>query len=251
MTALATFVRFRLYFSAGSDPAHASTASQFTDDLNATATPAWGQYLQNVFEMQDGAGSFSTRERGMFGIHWINTTSGSLDTSWITADYTAVESAVQTFFTAIAGYVSTSCRLVEHRWYPFGPGVTAPNPPSRVATIATPIVGTGSGQWVHQQASTVTLRTSLRKHWGRMYLPITAGPVTTGGQYTTAFCDAVGNAARTMLTGPGTSQGVVPVVWSRSKQRAYGITDIEVDSVPDIIRRRRPRSTNYRKIVSS
>lgn len=250
MAALATFVRFRLWFDAGSDSGHATTASQFTEDQNATATPTWGYYSQNLFEMKDTSGTFAVRERAMFGIHWINTTGGALDTTWTTGDYTAAESAIQTFWINTNTFISQDYRLVEHRWYSFGPGVTKPNPPSRITTIA-PLAGQGTALGPHQVASTVTLRTALRRHWGRIYMPYGTQFTSTGGTMTASTVDTINAAARTMLTAPGTSQGVVPVVWDRVHHRAYGITDIETDSIADIQRRRRQRTVNYRKIVSA
>lgn len=251
MAALATFVRFRLWFEAGSDSAHASTASQFTDDINALATPIWGQYQQNVFEMKDSTGTYTVRERGMCGLHWINTTSGSLDATWTSADFAAAESAFTTFWTAVSAMIPNDVRLIEQRWYPFGPGVVKPNPPSRVTAVS-PMQGSfGTASVAHQLASTVTLRTALRRHWGRFYMPLGGAVNATGGTIDSSNCDTIANAARTLLTGPGTAQGVVPVVWDKVHHRAYGVTAIEVDSVPDIIRRRRARTTNYRKIISS
>lgn len=248
---LATFVRFRVWFEAGSDPNHSVNAGQFVEDIDAPDVPALGQYVQNVFEMADYSGAFGTRERGMFGIHWINTTGGNLDTSWVTADFTAVESAVQTFWTALNLSISSDVRLVEHRWYAYGPGIFKPNPPSRVTTI-TPAAGGGSPGTVRQNATTVTLRTALRRHWGRFYVPVTSSKLgSTHGQLASSDVDAFAAAARTLLTSPGTSQGVVPVVWDRVHNRAYGVSEIEVDSVPDIIRRRRPRTTGYKKIHTS
>lgn len=251
MAALATFVRFRLSFDAGSDPAHASTSSQFDEDQINTATPSWGQYVQNLFDMKDQNGLYGTRERGLFGIHWINTTGGALDTTWTTADYTAVESAVQAFWTALSGRISTDFRLSEHRWYSFGPGVTKPNPPSRTTVLGTPIVGASSALYPHQVSSTVTLRTSLRRHWGRFYVPATGMFGFAGGVGSSTTVDEFAGAARTMLTSPGTSQGVVPVVWDRNRHRAYGVTAIEADSIPDIIRRRRIRTANYKRVYTS
>lgn len=251
MAALATFVRFRLWFEAGSDPAHATTAPQFTEDQQALATPTWGYYVQNLFEMKDPSGAFTTRERGLFGLHWINTTSGALDTTWVTADYTAVESAVQTFWTALGTYISGDFRLVEHRWYAFGPGVVKPNPPVRVTTLATPIVGGSAAVMPHQCAETVTLRTALRRHWGRIYVPTGGASLAQGGVFGPSTLSTFSSSARTLLTAPGTSQGIVPVVWDRVHERAYGVTDIEVDNIPDIIRRRRLRTTTAKTIVSA
>src|SRR3954453_3655245 len=186
MAALATFVRFRLFFEAGSDPAHDTTKAQFDEDQLTTGTPAWGQYLQNVFEMKDGTDTFSARERGSFGIHYINTTAGALDLTWVTADYTAVESAVQTMWTALGATIGDDYRLVEHRWYPFGPGVVKPNPPSRVTTLGTPLAGSSAYLVPHQVATTITLRTPLRRHWGRFYLPMQGLWNGGGGQASNA-----------------------------------------------------------------
>lgn len=251
MAALATFVRFRLFFDAGSDSAHDTTAAQFTESQQALQTPGWGYYCQNLFEMKDPAGSFGTRERGLFGIHWINTTGGALDTTWTTADYAAVESATQTFWTAVSSYSSTDFRLVEHRWYMFGPGVTKPNPPSRITTLATPIVGASNVVMPHQVSSTITLRTALRRHWGRIYIPTCGAALLTGGVYGGGTMTALSSAARTLFTAPGTSQGIAPVVWDRVHHRAYGVTDLEIDNVPDIQRRRRIRTATAKTIISA
>jgi len=248
---LATFFRFRISLDASSDPQHAVTAPNFDDDILAPGETTFGMYVQNIFQMKNGAGAFTNRERGMFGVHWINTTAGALDTTWVTADFTAVESAVQAFWNAIAPYIPTDCQLVEHRWYRFGPGVGKPNPPSRINTLGSPLPGTSAPVRPHQVAATVTLRTPLRKHWGRFYLPMMGAGSFIGGQTATSQVDDYVNAARTMLTAPNTSQGVSPVVWSRQRNVAYGVTAIEGDSVPDIIRRRRPRDPNYRKILTA
>jgi hypothetical protein len=201
--------------------------------------------------MKDASGAFSDREKGMFGIHWINLTSGEIDTSWITADFTSVESAVQALFSSNAGMFSNQVRLVEHRWYRFGPSIGAPNPPVRVTTLGTPLAGTATSAWIHQVGCTVTLRTALRRHWGRIYLPIADLNFGANGQGTAADVDGIAAAARTMLLAPGTAQGVTPIVWDRARKIGFGVTAIEVDSVPDIQRRRRPRTVFYRKIYTA
>jgi hypothetical protein len=249
--AITAFSGFRLSVSVGSDPAHGTTSGLFLDDLLEPTAPAWGRYLQNVFEMKDAAGNFSTRERGSFGIHYLNITSGAPDYTWIAADFAAVEAAVQAFWTAQASRISSDFRLVEHRWYQFGPGVVPPNPPVRITTLGTPILGSSSALYPHQVASTVTLRTPLRRHWGRFYVPATGMFGFAGGVGSSGTVDTFAGDARTMLTGPQASQGIVPVVWDRNRKRGYGVTAIEADSTPDIIRRRRIRSTGYKKIFTS
>lgn len=251
MGVLGSFVRFKVDFSAGSSSLTSGENGQFVESRTVSPTNPLGYYSQHLFEMKNYGGSFITRERGQFGIHWINLTSGEVDTSWITADYTAVEGAIETMWSAIAGRISSECRLVEHRWYPFGVGVVPPNPPSRVNTLTTPIAGTATGGWIRQVASTVTLRTTLRRHWGRIYLPIANSQWDTNGQLSSGVADALASAARTALLVSPNSQGVVPVVYDRNRKIAFGVTALEVDSVPDIQRRRRPRDTGYRKIYTS
>ena len=217
---------------------------------NATS-PIYGYYAQNIFQMRDGTGVFSDKERGLFGIHYINTTGGDLDTTWTSADYAAVESAVQAFFTANLSSISGDIKLVEHRWYPFGPAVLPPNPPVRVTTLGSPITGTGSTPTAHQVATTCTFRTALRRHWGRIYTPISGVYASTGGQMGGGSVTALANTFRTLVTSPNTSQGIVPVVWDRNRKAALGVTALEVDSVPDVIRRRRPRVTANKTVLTS
>lgn len=213
--------------------------------------PIFGQYVQNVIESQDYSATFSPKERGLFGVHFINTTGGDIDVTWTSGDYAAVEAGIQGAWSATANLIPSSWRLVEHRWYPFGPGVLPPNPPTRVTTLGAPIPGTAAGTNVHQLASTVTLRTPLRRHWGRLYVPIAPGNVTAGGQLTSGTVDSLSSAWATGLHAAASSQGIVPVVYDRQRHAALGVTAFEVDSVVDIIRRRRPRTTGYRKIISS
>src|SRR4051794_12973590 len=211
----------------------------------------WGYYSQHVFEMWDGSGAFNTRERGMYGIHWINTTGGDLDTTWTTADFTAVEAAQAAFWAAQASRISNGCRLVEPRWYKYGPNINPPNPPTRITTLATPLVGTHSSAFPHQIACTATIRTPIRRHWGRIYLPLGSASVTGSGQLSPGTHALIAADVKNMLvTGPG-AQGIVPVVYDRNRKSALGMTELEVDSVLDVIRRRRPRTGTTRTVLTS
>lgn len=252
MGLLASFVRFKLDFGAGSGSLSTAENGQFAETRTATAASPLGYYQQCIFEFKNYSGAYTQRERGMFGIHWINLTSGELDQTWVAADYAACESAVEAFWTALLSKIGTDTRYVEHRWYAYGAGIVPPNPPSRVTTLATPIQGTSTNIGPKQVSCTVTLRTTLRRHWGRIYVPIAAGVFGVGGgQLSSADADTIASAARTMLTVTPAAQGVVPVVWDRNRKLAFGTTAVEVDSVPDVQRRRRPRDTGYKKIHTS
>lgn len=250
MAALATFVKWKIKVPGVSVELTAGQEDQFDEPRDAAGADILGYYCQNIFEMKNFAGAYTSRERGIFGVHYINTTGGELDTTWTSADYAAAEAATQAMISGNPSFFSNGMKLVEHRWYPFGPGATPPNPPSRV-TSSLSISGSASTSYVRQVASNVTLRTTLRKHWGRIYLPVSTAIVfDTNGQASTGNVDQLATLARTWLLAAETSQGVMPCVYDRARKQAFGVTSIEVDSVPDVQRRRRPRDSGYRKVLS-
>jgi hypothetical protein len=248
---LGSFVRFKVDFAAGSSSLSPAETGQFTESRTASAAAPLGYYSQHIFEMKNYGGTFTGRERGMYGCHWINLTSGELDQTWTSADFAAVESAVESLWTTNAASFPDTVRLVEHRWYAYGVGVVAPNPPVRVTTLGTPKQGTGTAASIFQAATTFTLRTALRKHWGRVYIPLSVSNYAVNGQMSSANVDAFAGLARTMFMITPSAQGVIPVVWDRVRHLAFGVTAIEVDSVPDVIRRRRPRDPGYKKIFTA
>lgn len=209
----------------------------------------WGYYLTAVFGMKNYSGTITARERGQVGLHYLNSTGGDLDLTWDTADFEAVESAWTTFFGLESAHFSTDFKLLEYRWYPFGPGVVAPNPPVRVTNVeASNIVGSNAAWWPHQMATTVTLQTALRRHWGRVYLPWMNTSGVAGGQWGTTQTDALVENFGDLLTAPFTSRGILPIVWDRTRKGALGVTAVVVDTVPDVIRRRRPRDVRGHSI---
>jgi hypothetical protein len=251
VAALGSFVHFRVEFDAGSGSYSPAENGQYTETRTVPSTNPVGYYSQHIWQMKNAGGTFTDRERAMFGVHWLNLTSGEVDTTWTAADYLSVESAVEAFFTAQLAKISSDIKLIEHRWYAYGIGVVPPNPPSRITTIATPLVGTNASFSAHQMSSTVTLRTSLRRHWGRIYMPIADAATSTGGQFSSSTVDSLAASARTMLMVTPSAQGIVPVVYDRTRHILNGVTAVEVDSVPDVVRRRRPRDSAYKKIYTS
>jgi hypothetical protein len=252
---LATFNKFKVKIPGVSIELVSSDESQFTDPLTSSNPDLFGHYCMSLFEMKNYGGVFTARERGMFGVHYINSTSGALDTSWIAADFAAAEAGLQTFWSSQLNSFSTDVRLVEHRWYPYGPGYhgskSNPIPPSRVTTLATPLVGTSASVWVHQVCTNLTMRTTLRKHWGRVAMPLIISTYSNFGQATSGNVDTWATLWKTATMAGEASNGVVPVIYDRVRHQVYGITAFEADSVPDIQRRRRPRDPGYKKILTS
>jgi hypothetical protein len=107
-----------------------------------------------------------------------------------------------------------------------------------------------------QVALSVTERTSIPKHWGRFYLPgfqAQAMETATGtGRWGSTTQATVANATATLYEDLASS-GLVPVVVQVQRDKVYApalntVTEIVVDDIPDVIRRRRPKQVISRAI---
>jgi hypothetical protein len=151
-------------------------------------------------------------------------------------------------------------RLTSIRWHEIGERREEGYPLERVRELD--IVGTGGQGIAPQVASTVTLMTAARKHWGRVYLPISPTVIGNGGRVLESSVDAYANAFKTWfnsmfnLSGWTSAPfGAIPVIVQRTSlsdglpgvltRRVIGV---RVDDVPDVIRSRRWKSAGYRKI---
>jgi hypothetical protein len=177
----------------------------------------------------------------------LNTTSGSPDDTWITADYTTCENAFHTFFSAVSTKVPTGHKLSFVSWHRVGTGVSKPNPAERVWTDPSPITGSGGTSVIPQAACSITFRTGVRKSWGRTYLPVN-DTFFLNMRPTNANVDLVAGAANTLLTTLATADMHLVVV-SKPLASSLNVEQIEVDNVGDVIRRRRWKKQTYRKIL--
>lgn len=204
----------------------------------------------------------TVEDLAQFKLDLVNITADELDTTWNDADYAAVKAAIQTFVTAQAPRIIGSQTFTQVRGYQmkFNPvaDVTRPfadsGPPRYVSPLTTAGTGSATQPLPYQVAPTVTLRTSWAKHWGRSYMP-TPGSI---------FLDSYGRLTPTYMTGTGTAYkamigtlhdaGFYPVipVGQLDKQPFHGllgITQVVVDDVPDIQRRRRPKQAAVRQVA--
>jgi hypothetical protein len=93
---------------------------------------------------------------------FINFTGGAPDDTWITSDFTTMETHLGAWWTAQKPYISSDYTLKEIRWYRVGTGVPPPNPAQRVTPIGT--AGSSGGiELPPQVAASLTLRTRVRK----------------------------------------------------------------------------------------
>jgi hypothetical protein len=183
-------------------------------------------------------------------LDFMNITGGLPDDTWTAGDFTTVEAAIDAFWGSIKSMYHTGIFLTELRWYRVGPGADPPEPTVRVSSRS--VAGTsGTGSMPQQCAITVSLRTALRKHWGRIYLPTpTITQLAAGGLLSNTAVDAYGAAFNTLMTSIATAD-FYPVVYSRTKERAYSVNRVVVDNIIDIQRRRRPERSTYQKVYGA
>jgi len=179
----------------------------------------------------------------IFTTHWEQ------PTSFDTAARTAGTTKLKTFWTAVQALVSNKATLREVRWYDVPE--TAPYKPIFVETI--PVVSggaTGSAAPLPTQvAMSVTFKTANRKNWGRFYLPcLTSSVLSTNGYFDTSPVDIVATAADAL-----TNRSLTPYmcIWSKTTGVAQDPMFVQVDDVPDVVRRRRANVTTYRKQLTA
>jgi len=189
----------------------------------------------------------------------VNVTNGNIDTTWSSTDYTTAEGFFDTMFTALKPYYRSTLTVDRYSWYlrRFNPySETKPfadsGPPARVTTKT--IAGTSTSYWPGQVAMSITEKTPWPKHWGRWYFPYCLNTgMTAGGRWGTTQIDAVAAAVNTCYNALGGAElfPVVPVTQvNKDPMRALiGVEKIQIDDIPDVVRRRRLADTQYRKIL--
>lgn len=224
-----------------------------------------GTAMANLFTRSHPSGT--VEDVAQWQIHYVmRPGTAGLSEQLNDGDMAAVESSfLSNVWTVLAPLTTSGWTFSEHVWRDFGadfplttpedPGQTPPvhkyGPVRRRTTVGVP--GNGSGiRLPDQVAATVTLKTGSRKHWGRVYLGGFASPLVSGnafGRWSTTNVDAICNAFHSHFQGlAGLPRVLEPVVWSSRYSAIMTVDQIQVDDVPDIIRRRRPKQAAYRKV---
>lgn len=175
---------------------------------------------------------------------FLNTTGGDPDDTWITSDFTTIETALNTWWNSVGAYAPTGVKYTEAIWHRVGTGVGKPNPAVRVTTIGSPLAGGGGALAPPQSACSITFRTGVRKSWGRTYLPLGSTPMASG-RLSTAAVDGILTGTHTLLTTAATADFHLVVV-SSTLASSLNVEQLEVDNVTDVIRRRRWKRQTYR-----
>lgn len=203
----------------------------------------------------------TTEDIAQISMEFVNITSGDVDTSWTSGDYAALESLLDTWYAAVDNHISADFELVDYRWYrrAFADPMSTNHrfaesgPPERVTVKGTngALVGT---PLPFQVAATVTEKTSVPGHWGRFYMPgLCAESTDTGyGRLDSGYRTAVANATAQLYNDAQEAE-FFPVVAVTQVNKVLspallGVTEVQVDDIPDVQRRRRAREAEARTI---
>lgn len=173
---------------------------------------------------------------------------GTPNDTWNAADFDAVEAHLDTYWSAIKNQINESHVLDQFRWYRIGPKVVPPTQPSRITEKNTAGTSTTSAL-PPQVAISVTEKTPVRRCWGRHYIPgATVTTIETPGVVLDATVDQICNAANAMYQATHDA-GYWPVVYSKTRAKAFAIESVQVDDLYDVIRRRRFDRPSYKKAL--
>lgn len=237
------------------------TAAYLLDHFTNTGdVPAEVEWRKAMIVWRRGTPSGTLEDAAVTNFDIINITGGNVDTTWNTADYTTCETALDNFLLAYAARLEPHVVADQIRWYrmAFNPA-TNPSPyqltgpPQRIHDINI-VPGTSSGvNTPYQVAFSVTEKTPVPRHWGRFYLP---HPRTDAldqyGRWKAGEQSAVQAAAKNLYQAlyDAEFQPVIPVtqIEKVAARVLMGVTHIQTDDIPDVIRSRRARSVNRRLI---
>lgn len=186
----------------------------------------------------DRAPAGSVEDVATTHLDFMNLTSGNPDETWVTADFTAIEALINTWWAAMRTYFWNGCDLTSIRWYRVGPSIVPPNPPVRILTRTD--TGGSTETMPPQIAITVTLRTAVRKEWGRLYLPHPGSNACnfTTGRIASAAQISIANATDTLMENAAIAD-FLPIVYGPARKKFYSVEKVQVDDLFDVIRSRR------------
>lgn len=179
---------------------------------------------------------------------FMNITGGDPDDTWTSTDYSTLEALLATWWTTQKQYCGTYARFSRILWHKVGKGIGKPNPATRILDIVSPVNGTGTVVQPPQCACAITLRTGLRRHWGRTYAPLHSA-LDANGRLTSTQRSNISGAAVTLLQA-ALAADFQPVVYSATKQIVFGVEAVGVDDVVDIVRRRRWKNVVSKTLTS-
>lgn len=212
-----------------------------------------------VISWERGVAGVGAEDNAVCTFDLANITNSDIDGSWTDADYAvAHDRLVEFLLTPLAGFQSASYRCSRMDFYRMQ--FASPMTPTRrfvpsgapEKTYTLNIPGTSVSEALPAQvAMAVTEKTSVPRHWGRVYLPgfVETENVDPLGRWNAGIVDGTVN----MMANTYASLAAVelfPVVVSTQVDSILagsllGVTQVRADDVPDIIRRRRLQQVTH------
>lgn len=172
------------------------------------------------------------------------------DGGWTSDDVTVFEDAFETMFDSyLAGHIASSYNCDERRYYDVPATAGVLGDPVFVRQSARQGSGDPTSALPPQVALTVTWVTDSRRHWGRIYLPgFTAADVAYGRALETSLASIATGMQTFGKTLRDSGQGIV--VFNRASWTAKTVTELHIDDLWDVQRRRRFQYPTNRNIKS-
>lgn len=196
----------------------------------------------------------TTEDVGTFSMHMAVVVGSGGRTFLSDSQKSAAESDFMEFLASMNTYVNQGWTSSEFQWHDIVAGDAKYGPMDRVHLHGSAGGGGASTRLPDQLAATVTLKTASRLHWGRFYFPgLTPAAIDlTYGRLTNTYVDALATAAKALQVALNANTAVTEIgVFSKPYQAWLTVDEIQVDNVPDIIRRRRVKKKSYAKVFSS
>lgn len=159
-------------------------------------------------------------------------------------DFEGPEDRLTTFLTNVQQIFGNGTRITGIRWYKLKDDGTGIDGPSIRFTELSITTANGGELNAPQVACSVTQETSVRKRWGRFYLPFIAVEQVVNGRLNTATVDLVAVEAKDLEQPIGTTW--FSIVYSSLFPHFLPVQGVRVDNVLDIIRSRRWRAATVR-----
>jgi hypothetical protein len=228
------------------------------------------RYVVVTFQRNTPAGT--VEDMAQIGLNVVNITLGDIDGSWDDDDFNTVNTHLGTWLNSWQANASATHTAKEIRYYirsfnpdlPIGQPVTTLDPATQKpydrfqnsGTVERVYPVNKIGSFVtdpspYQVAMSVTFRTAQRRHWGRVYLPgCSSSDTQQFGRFLNGAITSIADATAKLHKEAGADGFwlMVPTtqVDSRFHVALQTVTEVVVDDVPDVIRRRRPKQASIK-----
>jgi len=238
------------------------TAEALVDHFTQESDTDALEWRRLVLEVTRATPTGTTEDKASMSFDLINYTGGNIDPSWVSADFVTCEGYFDQWWDTLAPQVGNSHTLSAYKWYRmhFAEPMTADRrfaltgPPVRNQPKTKPGTNTTS-ELPYQIAISVTEKTAVPRHWGRFYFPgLTAdacSSTSAPGRFVSSTVNAFADATAELYEDLQGSDFYPIVVSTQSNKVLTGayhhVTSLQVDDIPDVIRRRRPRTPTIRR----